>query len=271
MSMKYLGDTLDIHTGGIDHIQVHHTNEIAQSEAATGKRFANVWMHSNHIMIEGEKVSKSLGNGIRLQEILAKGIPVAAVRLHILESHYRSQSHFSWDSLHASQNRLERWRATASQRWQVLQPSQLLDSNSISDSIEALNDLSDLNALQQHPHTSQSKDYLLQLETALLNDLNTPAGLYAIDQMMNLVENEGMTSFMLPQFVTMLQHIDRVLGIDLSDDDISDEQKQLIKDRETARINKDWVLSDKLRDQLLESEQAIILRDTPLGTIWQRL
>jgi len=95
MSMKYLGETLDIHAGGIDHIQVHHTNEIAQSEAATGKRFANYWMHSNHVMAGDEKISKSLGNGMRLQEVIEQGISAEAVRLHILESNYHSQSKFS--------------------------------------------------------------------------------------------------------------------------------------------------------------------------------
>src|ERR1700733_2679173 len=83
MSMKYLGDTLDIHTGGIDHIPVHHTNEIAQSEAATGKQFASIWLHSNHVLIEGEKISKSLGNGIRLKDITARGISLEAFRLHV--------------------------------------------------------------------------------------------------------------------------------------------------------------------------------------------
>ena len=82
MSMKYLGDTLDIHTGGIEHIPIHHTNEIAQSEAATGKRFCNVWLHSNHITVEGEKIAKSLGNGILLEEIEQRGLPLEALRLH---------------------------------------------------------------------------------------------------------------------------------------------------------------------------------------------
>ena len=118
MSMKYLGPTLDLHTGGIDHVPVHHTNEIAQSEAATGQRFANHWLHSNHVTVDGEKISKSLGNGIRLQDITAKGISPMAVRLHVLESHYRSQSKFSWESLQAAQNRLQDLRAVAALRWQ---------------------------------------------------------------------------------------------------------------------------------------------------------
>lgn len=95
MSMKYLGETIDIHTGGIDHVPIHHTNEVAQSEAITGKPLANIWLHGNHIMVNGEKISKSLGNSIRLQDIQAKGFSPIVLRLHVLESHYRSQSKFS--------------------------------------------------------------------------------------------------------------------------------------------------------------------------------
>src|SRR5438045_5676689 len=104
--------------GDIHHMPVHNTNEIAQSEAVTGQRFASHWFHSNHVMVEGEKISKSLSNGIRLQDVLARDIPPEAVRLHVLESHYRSQSHFSWDSLEAAHNRLQDLRALAALRWQ---------------------------------------------------------------------------------------------------------------------------------------------------------
>src|SRR5438876_825568 len=119
MSMKYLGETLDIHAGGIDHVPVHHTNEIAQSEAVTGKPFAKYWLHSNHITIEGEKIAKSAGNGITLEDIEAKGISLEAFRLHVLESHYRSQSKFSWESLQAAQNRLNDLHAWADLRHQT--------------------------------------------------------------------------------------------------------------------------------------------------------
>jgi cysteinyl-tRNA synthetase len=113
MSMKYLGETLDIHAGGIDHIPVHHTNEIAQSEGATGKQYAHIWMHTNHISVEGEKISKSLGNGLTLEDLENHHIDLQAFRLHVLESHYRSQSKFSWTSLEAAQNRLHHWREVA--------------------------------------------------------------------------------------------------------------------------------------------------------------
>ena len=105
MSMKYLGETLDIHSGGIDHIPVHHTNEIAQSEAATGKHFANYWLHTNHITIDGQKISKSLGNSITLNQIEGLGFSPMVFRLHVLESHYRTQSKFSWQSLIAAKQR----------------------------------------------------------------------------------------------------------------------------------------------------------------------
>ncbi len=119
MGMKYLGETIDIHAGGIDHVPVHHTNEIAQSEAATGKLYAKYWMHTNHVSVEGEKISKSLGNTIVLEDIEKKGIELLAFRLHVLESHYRSQSKFSWESLQAAQNRLRSFQAMADLRWQA--------------------------------------------------------------------------------------------------------------------------------------------------------
>ncbi|HET8709204.1 MAG TPA: cysteine--tRNA ligase, partial [Candidatus Saccharimonadales bacterium] len=119
MSKKYLGATIDIHSGGIDHIPVHHTNEIAQSEAATGQPLAHYWLHTNHITIEGEKISKSLGNGITLEDIEARGFSLEAFRLHVLESHYRSQSKFSWESLEAAANRLQAYEAMADRQWQA--------------------------------------------------------------------------------------------------------------------------------------------------------
>jgi cysteinyl-tRNA synthetase len=118
MAMKYLGDTIDIHAGGIDHIPVHHTNEIAQSESATGKTFVNYWLHNNHMMVAEQKISKSLKNGITLQDIKTKGYTPDAFKLLVLQSHYRTQSNFSWDNLLAAFRRLNRWQAIADLRWQ---------------------------------------------------------------------------------------------------------------------------------------------------------
>lgn len=260
MSMKYLGDTLDIHTGGIDHVPVHHTNEIAQSEAATGKRFANYWMHSNHVSVNGEKISKSLGNGVRLQEIIERGISTDALRLHILESHYRSQSKFSWESLEAAQSRLARWQAAADQRWQVISSKDFL-GDALPDTTLGLQDLA-----EKHPHTLVTAKAFEDFKQALLSDLDTPKALRVIESAMNVVEQDGLTSFAEQNFIKLLQQIHWTLGIDLFKDDISAEQKALITERESVRAAKDWDSSDRIRSTL--AAQKIGVRDTPAGTIW---
>jgi cysteinyl-tRNA synthetase len=246
MSMKYLGETLDIHTGGIDHIPVHHTNEIAQSEAATGKRFANMWLHSNHVMVNGEKISKSLGNGIRLDDITSRGISLEAFRLHVLESHYRSQSKFSWESLQAAQNRLNDIYAWADLRWQ---PS----ADVMPDELDTL-------------FETTRKDIL----AALQDDLNTPIALVALGKLMNYMATIPIPGVEGAYTDGTLAFLDQVFGLGLADRaDITDAQKALIAEREQARADKDWATSDQLRAQL--TQQGIGLRDRPYGAQWYRL
>ncbi len=248
MSMKYLGETLDIHTGGIDHVPVHHTNEIAQSEAATGKRFANYWLHSNHVMVNGEKISKSLGNGIRLQEIAERGYAPEALRLHVLESHYRSQSTFSWDSLEAAQNRLKGYQAFAALRHQTVvydEARHLLQDGELATAKTAM-------------------------EEALLDDLKTPALLYELSEISEQAVLRNVDQNTLPHLKAFLRFVDEVTGLSLSQvPDITADQKQLIEARAEARAAQDWPKSDELRDTL--AEQGIGLRDTPHGAIWFRL
>jgi cysteinyl-tRNA synthetase len=244
MSMKYLGPTLDIHTGGIDHVPIHHTNEIAQSEAVTGEPFAKIWLHSNHVMVNGEKISKSLGNGIRLQDIIERGYSPEAVRLHILESHYRSQSKFSWKSLEAAKNRLQTYRAMADLRFQPI-----------------AGDASKVTKLDFNT-------YLQQIKGALEDDLNTPLVLSILsgvaDEMPYSVSNDQ------DKFQEFLQFIDDALGLNLlSSGDITDQQKALVAERQQARKARDWSKADQLRRQL--TDQGITLRDTPNGPIWSRL
>lgn len=242
MSMKYLGQTLDIHTGGIDHIPVHHTNEIAQSEAVTGRPFANLWLHSNHVLIEGEKISKSLGNGIRLQDITAKGISLEAFRLHVLESHYRSQSKFSWESLQAAQNRLQDLRAMAALQWQPADQTNDAPALSIS-------------------------DVATELLAALQNDLGTPQALAYLSEVSKQLQTVLVTSHDIPALQTMLRSIDALLGLRLGDTpDITAAHKQLIRDREKARAEKAWDRADELRGAL--AAEGVIVRDTPQGSVW---
>jgi cysteinyl-tRNA synthetase len=138
MSMKYLGETFDIHTGGIDHITVHHPNEIAQSEAATGKRFVNYWLHSNFLMVNGEKMSKSLGNFYTIEDIMAKGYDPLALRYLYLQTHYRQEMNFTFESLEAAQNTLNKLRRS----YQNL-PEGEVDRNIVTKFKNAVND--DLN------------------------------------------------------------------------------------------------------------------------------
>lgn len=244
MSMAYLGETFDIHTGGIDHIPVHHTNEIAQSQAATGKPLAAYWMHSNHVTVEGEKISKSLGNGYRVQELLQPGISAQAIRLNALESHYRSQSRFSKEGLQASANRLKHWQSVADLVWQA--------GDVELDSIVAI------------------EEAATNIKQAIARDLNTPQVLSMVDELFNRLESELLNQAAVEPFKEFLEYLNAILGINLlASGDISDQQKQSVIERQAARQQQDWAASDALRDDLVQ--QGIAVRDTNNKTIWTRL
>lgn len=239
MAMKYLGQTLDIHAGGIDHIPVHHTNEIAQSEAATKQPFANYWLHNNHLLINDGKISKSEGNGITLQDIQKRGYSARVFRLFVLQSHFRTQSNFSWDLLEAAQQRLEGLQAFADLRFQQQPHAIRLD-----ESIENTRQL---------------------LQNALENDLNTPKAL----ALLSGLEDAASNGLHAKNFDSFIDWLDTLLGLDLTKSvDISSEQKDLIIAREKARDNKDFAQSDQLRQEL--SSQGILVRDTKNGSIWSR-
>jgi cysteinyl-tRNA synthetase len=242
MSMKYLGDTLDFHTGGIDHIPVHHTNEIAQSEAATGKPFALYWLHSNHVLIEGQKISKSLGNSIRLQDVIAKGYTPEVLRLHVLESHYRSQSRFSWDSLEAAKNRLQDLKSVSALRFQP----------------------------REHSHDTTTfalEDVLTELTKYLSEDMDTPKALAFLSEITTQLLTVHIEKDMVDHLEKMIKGIDDLLGLRLMDvTDISSDQKRLIEEREQARAHQEWGKSDSIRDQL--RSDGIGLQDAVHGPIW---
>jgi len=242
MAMKYLGSTLDIHTGGIDHIPVHHTNEIAQSEAATGQQFSRTWLHTNHVLVDGQKISKSLGNGIRITELTEQGFEPQAFRLMVLESHYRSQSRFSIDGLRAAANRLKDLKAMAVLKYQLLDKP-------------------------QDDTTFSFSNVETQLGAYLADDLNTPAIMAYLSDVSRQIQAVLLWHKSLPHFENMLAAIDDMLGLELSQvPDISEVQKKLLQTREAARTNKDWAAADTARNQLLQA--GIEVRDTPSGAIW---
>lgn len=248
MSMQYLGETLDIHAGGIDHIPVHHTNEIAQSEAATGKPFALFWVHMNHITINEEKIAKSLGNGLTLEDIQQKGFSPDDLRLLVLQSHYRTQAEFSWDNLEAVKNRLKSLEEWADLRYQA-------DDETVG---------------------SLGNDYFSNLKTqitaALGDDLKTPEVLRILSEAQDHMYKygHGLSPTNEAEFEDFLEFLDTALGLRLSQrPDISSEQRQLIQERQQARQAHDWAKADQLRNQL--AEQQIGLRDTEHAQQWYRL
>jgi len=246
MSTGNLGQPFDIHTGGVDLIFPHHENEIAQSTAGkTDPVYARVFVHNEHILVDGKKMSKSLNNFYTLKDIVGKGYDPLAFRLLVLQSHYRSQAHFSFDNLEAAQNRLKALRNVAELRYQV--------ANRADDAQQAFIDQS-----------------TRQIQDEIANDLNTPAALETIALAADEFERHGVTSAATEHFNKWLQTIDNLLGLQLLDStpDISPEQKHLIADRESARQAKDWDKADQLRKQL--EDQGIGLRDTPNGAVWFR-
>lgn len=248
-----LGDQIDIHTGGIDHIPVHHTNEIAQTESLTKQPLANYWLHNNHIKVDGQKMSKSLGNIYTLGDLEARGFTTDAFKLLTLSKHYRTEGNFTWEILQSAQNRLDHWRAVAALRHQTHDTLQDDDEKSKGDGSLSVN------------ATSQA------VIEALERDLDTPGALKIIDEAFDRVENRPPAEVHRRSLIQLLETIKEVLGLDLlaSTPDLNDEQKQLLLARQRARDAKDWAESDRLRDQL--AAQNIAVRDTSSGSIWSHL
>jgi cysteinyl-tRNA synthetase len=239
-----LGEPIDIHTGGVDHIGTHHTNEIAQTEAAFDVRLANYWMHNEHLLVDGQKMSKSKGNFYTLADITDKGFGPLALRLLFLQSHYRSQTNFGWEGLEAAAKKLSDLRALADLRFQA-QPG-----------AAALKD-----------------DYLKQKQTAIFddlsNDLATPAALAEIEEAADHIMTMGIRPESLKDFESFLMFLDDALGLGLLDsEDITEEQKRLIEQREDARQRSDWPAADACRQRLLSV--GLEINDTPLGPVWRR-
>ncbi|NTW61341.1 cysteine--tRNA ligase [Candidatus Saccharibacteria bacterium] len=251
MALSELGKTIDIHTGGIDHIPVHHTNEIAQSETANGVRFSNYWMHNNFLKVDGRKFSKSLGNGYTLDDLKKQGFTPLDFRMFLLQTHYRSEGNFTFDNLQSAHNRLHNWRNIAILRHQI--------HDTVTSDKERNDDEKTLSLYA----TSQA------IIEAINNDLNTPEALSIIDEAFTKLQNTRLENINANALNQLLDTIDQTLGLELINNtpDISDESKQLIIKRNLARQNKDWNLSDKLRDELLDI--GITLLDNQIGTIWQ--
>ena len=244
IALDTLGDTLDIHTGGIDHINVHHTDEIAQSENYTGKQFSNYWLHANHITSEGKKISKNLDNGFTLKQLAEHGYSPLDYKMLVLQSHYQTESDFSFAALDSAKARLNNWHSVAAMRWQVY---------------GAKTDESLLPSLA-------AKKILLDI---INQNLDTPKTLSKIDEIFTEILNTPNDKISAKNLAELIEFIDDLLGLNLANStlDIGDELKQKILERRTAREQKDWAKSDEIRDELLE--KGIRLRDSKDKTFWE--
>ena len=252
MSMEHLGEQLDIHTGGIDHIPVHHTNEIAQSEAATGKKpFSKYWVHHNFLVVDGEKMSKSKENFYTIDDVLKKGFEPMALRLLFLGAHYRSELNFTWESLHGAQTAWERLKKLTGQI-----------------SMASKQKFSQENLLEK------GKQYHQQFFEKVADDLNTPEAMAIFWQVAKDDEISKEEKYWL------LLEFDQVLGLDLArivpveessltQEDLPVSAQELLAQRAEARRNKDYELADELREKLAkighrvvdEGEKQLIFKD----------
>lgn len=248
MSMKYLGDTLSIHAGGIDHIPVHHTNEIAQSEAATGKPLAHIWIHSNFILVDGKKMSKSLENFYTLEDIESRGYDLEVFRLFILESQYHTEATFSWDGLEASKSRLQGLKFLSDVMYQA------------QDSIE-----------EGYAYDiDQLTDFKKRILEASGNNLNTPAVLRILNECLSSVANKKILTSDVATYKQFLSFVDELTGLQFTQvSDISKKQHELIDTYIKAKQNADYVTSDKIRTDL--ASQGINVSDLSKQTYkWAR-
>jgi cysteinyl-tRNA synthetase len=243
MSRQALGQPFDIHTGGVDHIFPHHENEIAQSTALeSNPLMARLFVHSEHMLVNGKKMAKSAQNFYTLTDIVDKGYDPLAFRVKVLQSHYRNSVNFTWESLEAAQNLLHNLRAWADLKHQ---PHAEHQQNTVGESYATT---------------------LRAIQASLDDDLNTPKALAELAALANQSEVAGVDRQKLQ---SLLNITDRLFGLQLSNrPTINDSQKHLIAERQVARNNKDWAASDTLRDTL--KEQGILVRDTPQGPLWSR-
>jgi cysteinyl-tRNA synthetase len=257
MSMALLGESFDLHCGGVDNIFPHHENEIAQSEAATGKRFVQIWCHSAHLRIGGEKMAKSLDNFSTIPDLVDSGIRPSALRYLLTASaHYRRTINYSDESMHAATESVDRL-ADFDARVHAHRPR--LSAGGAPD--------------------TRISDARTAFETAMDDDLNLPEAMGAVFTLIRTLNREldsaELDAASHQALIAFLDEIDDVLGVrtlvehERSVSQPSSDETALLEAREAARRRRDWKESDLLRDAL--AERGIGVDDTPQGQRWHRL
>lgn len=251
MSMKYLGETFDIHAGGIDLQFPHHENEIAQSEGATGKLFSKYWLHGEFLKVDSEKMSKSLGNDFTLRDIIGRGFNPLAIRYLLISVPYNKQLNFTFEGLKGAETTIERL-----QQFRRL-VSEANTQNGSDTEVKALVDKA-----------------LTDFENAMDDDLNTSVALASIHNLVReintVLAKDELKSDDQKAVLEAIEKFDSVLGVfgkveaEMLDSDI----EKLIEERQEARRNRNFARSDEIRDLL--AERGIILEDTKDGVRWKR-
>lgn len=248
MAMKYLGETFDLHTGGIDNLFPHHENEIAQSEGATGKPFVNYWMHCAHLRVNGEKMSKSLGNFFTLRDLIDKGWSGREIRYVLINGHYRQALNFTFDALDAARTSLAR----------------------IDECVDALSERA--GSAAPGPIPVWAAESLAVFTASVNDDLNMPeafAALFALVRSGNsALREDGLAPEAASAALTVFDEMERVLGVirfgrAARGESLPDDIAALIEARAAARAAKDWAGSDRLRDEL--AAQGWEVRDAKEG------
>lgn len=255
MSMKYLGETIDIHSGGLDLIFPHHENEIAQSEGATGKEFARYWLHNGFLNVNNEKMSKSLNNFFTVHDI-AQHYDLEVLRMFMLSAHYRNPINFSDDLLEQNKNALERLY------------------NAKNNLLYLLENAAEKEAAQEEQELMSRLDgYKEKYIEAMDDDLNTADAISAIFDLVRDVNgslNAESSKAAVKAAYDMLMELSGVIGLlEKKEESLNTEIEALIEQRQQARKDKNWALADKIRDDL--KAQGIVLEDTPQGVKWKRV
>jgi cysteinyl-tRNA synthetase len=251
MSMKYLGESFDIHCGGIDLVFPHHENEIAQSECATGKPFVRYWVHPEFLVVEGEKMSKSLGNFFTLRDLLTQGHSPQAIRYLLLSVHYRKQLNFTMDGLRQAESSIQR----------------------LEDFRQRMTEIAD--GSDPCPEfASQIRSAHASFTEAMDDDLNISAGLGVIFDFIRstyqIHDQGGISRGDARAAVDFIKGIDQVLGVMRQQPELLDEEiARRIEERQAARRRRDFAEADRIRDWL--SSQGIQLEDTREGIRWKRI
>ena len=255
MSKKYLGESIDIHAGGEDLIFPHHENEIAQSECANGKTFANYWMHNAFLNLDNRKMSKSLGNFFTVREISEK-YDLQVLRLFMLSAQYRSPLNFSADLMEASKNSLERIRTAAEHQADCLKAAKEGEMTA-----------------EEKQNQAAVEELVQKFETAMDDDFNTADAISAIFEIVRLSNStisEASTKAYVSYVKETMDKLCDVLGIitEKKEEILDSEVEDLIAKRQQARKDKNFALADEIRGQLLD--MGIILEDTREGVKWKR-